>query len=174
MMKFVTKAPLYIWPLYLLWGGWKARKTNIVPLKTLFTMPALMFIWSSYSIFLHSDAISTLSWAANITLGIWLGSLTMQKLGLRCDKQKNLIEIGGNLEAIILSMSFFLLRYSLGVIHGLYPELAQNSGVLIIENIATLLSGIFTGRLIGYWRCFKRASHVNLSVAKVQAIGQAT
>ncbi len=164
-MEIISNTPIFVWPLlaYLFWGGWKARKTYIVPWIPLLIMPVVMCIWSIYSILARYGVLSIGYWMVSITLGIYLGSLTVRKLGLKFDKKRKLIEISGNWTPLILSMSIFSLRYFLGAIYGLHPELARVPALLIVENIATIVSGMFMGRLVGYWQRYKTAPHFDLS-----------
>jgi hypothetical protein len=158
MMQMITETPVYVWPLltYLIWRGWESRKTHVTSWKALLIMPIIIFAWSIYAIF-SSDCktIWFVLWPISISLGIWFGSLTIRKLNLKFDKQQNLIETAGSWTPMILSMSIFGLRYFLGATYGFYPELKGSIGLLILENIATIISGMFIGRLIGYWRRFK-------------------
>ncbi len=163
-MQVVVHAPVYVWflLLYLLWSGWKSRKTRIVSWKLLLIIPAFMFIWSIYAMITRYDSLSICFWAVSIAMGFWLGSLTVRRLKLRFDKQRHLIEIPGSWIPMMLSVSIFSLRYVLGAIYGLHPELSGNSALLVLENIATIVSGMFTGRLIGYWRRSIDSSHSEL------------
>lgn len=154
MIQIITHTPIYVWPLlaYLIWGGLKSRKTYSVSWKALLIMPLIMLIWSIYANISYGNIYL---WAICISIGIFLGSLTVRKLNLKFDR--NLIEIAGNWTPLILSMSIFSLRYFLGATYGMHPELKGTTNLLILENIATIISGMFTGRVIGYWRRFKQA-----------------
>ncbi len=164
MFEIIAYTPIYLRPLlaYLIWEGWKSRKTHVVTWKALVIMPAIMFIWSIYANINRYGNVSMFLWVVSITIGCWLGSLTVHKLNLRFDKHHNLIEIAGNWTSLILSISIFSLRYLLGAAYGIYPNLEGNIGLLIIENIATIISGMFTGRLVGYWQRSKISPHVDL------------
>ena len=165
MMKVILHTPIFVWCLlaYLLWGGWKAGRMYIASWKTLLIMPAIMITWSVYTIIARHSIFSISFWAVSIIVGIWIGSVTIRRLSLRFDKGKNLIEIPGSWTPLILSFSIFILRYFLGVTYGLHPELRGNSTLLVIENMATVISGIFTGRLIGYWKRAKLSHHTDLA-----------
>lgn len=161
--EIISHTPVFAWPFlaYLIWGGWKSRKTHVVPLKALFIMPAIMFIWSIYA-----NLDNTLLWALSITIGFWLGSLIAGRLPLRFDKRNQLIEIPGNWTPMILSLSIFSLRYILGTTYGLYPDLKGHISLLILENLATVVSGILLGRFCEFWRQSKTATHVALTSEK--------
>lgn len=168
MFKILSHTPIYAWFFlaYLLWGGWKARKTYVVSWKALLVMPVIMFAWSIYSILTHYGAIYILLWMLSMSLGIWLGTLDVRRLNLKFDKQQKLIEITGNWTPILLSVSIFAFRYFLGVSYGLHPELRGNLFLLGIENGATIISGMLAGRLVGFWRQSRNSQHVDLGVSK--------
>lgn len=107
-------------------------------------------------------------WAISISIGLWLGSLTVRKIRLNFDKEKSLIQIDENWTPMILSMSIFGLRYFLGATYECYPELKGDASSLILENIATVVSAMFSGRLIGFWHRSKVAPHEDLSKPKMQ------
>jgi|GEM_PF-5047594 hypothetical protein len=165
MTEMISETPAYVWVLlgFLLAGGWKSRKIHVISWKLLLVMPSIMFLWSLYTMLTYHGSISFCLWAMSITMGIWLGSLTVRLLNLRFDKQKKLIEIGGQWTPMILSISIFSLRYFLGAIHGFYPELTKTPALLALENIATLVSGMFAGRLLGYWKRSKTIPHSDLA-----------
>jgi hypothetical protein len=167
-IKIISNTPVYVWVLlaYLMWGGLRARKTYMISWKALLAMPLIMLSWSLYANVKNYPPLSLCLWGVSITLGIWLGTLTVRHLGMRFDKQKQLIEIAGNWTPLILSISIFALRYFLGTTYGLHPELRGNGLLLGIENIATIVSGMFSGRLLGYWKKYKASPHKDLTENK--------
>jgi hypothetical protein len=162
MFKIISNTPIYVWLLlvYLLWGGWKSHKDYLVSWKSLLVMPVIMFFWSMYSAMVRHGNIFI--WAISLIIGIWLGTLTVRNLKLRFDKQRNLIAIAGNWTPMILSMTIFSLRYFLGTMYGLHPHLTGSQLMLVVECIATIISGMFTGRLVGYYQKSKLAPHNDL------------
>lgn len=168
MIEIISGTPTYVWILlgYLLVGGWKSRKTHVISWKLLLLMPAIMFTWSIYAMATRHGGAALCLWAISITIGIWLGSLTVRALELRFDKRKNLIEIAGRWTPLILSVTIFSLRYFLGATYGLYPDLEKTPALLAVENAATVVSGMFTGRLFGFWQRSKTAPHSDLSELK--------
>ena len=164
MVQIISHTPVYVWLLlaYLVRNGWKAREDYVISWKSLLIMPAVMFVWSMYSTVIRHGSITMIVWALSLTIGIWLGALTVRKLKLRFDKQRNLIAIAGNWTPMILSMTIFSLRYFLGVMYGMHPDLTGSHSTLAIECVATIISGMFTGRLLGYYQKSRIAPHVDL------------
>lgn len=161
MIQIISNTPIYVWLLlvYLIRGGWKSRRDYTVAWKDLLVTPAIMFFWSIYSTVTRYEGSTICLWVVSLSLGIWVGLLTVRRLRLSFDKQKNLIEIAGNWTPMILSLTIFSLRYFLGAVYGLHPVLVGSYKMLAIECMATIVSGMFTGRLIGYYLRSKTASH---------------
>lgn len=167
MIQIISHTPIWVWPLlvYLVWGGWKSRKDYIVSWKSLLVMPVVMFIWSIYSTTAKHGNLAIFVWGLSLFTGVVLGALTVRNLKLRFDKQQNLIEVAGNWTPMILSVTIFSLRYFIGAMYGLYPNLVGSHMMLAIQCVATIISGMFTGRLVGYYKKSKTAPHVDLQTS---------
>jgi len=165
MLKIITHAPIYVWPLFalLVWGGLKARKTRTVSWRTLAILPAAMMIWSVSAFSSRYGFRLIFISAAGILLGSWLGTLTVKKLNIKFNKSHQLMEISGDSWPLILSMSIFFLRYFLGVAYAILPELVKNGACMMLECVTTVISGMFLGRLIGYWQKSKTSPHCDLA-----------
>lgn len=165
-MEVISETPLYAWILlaYLLYGGWKSRKTYVIAWKPLCILPAVMFLWSFYvgGIASHYGSLAIYLWPLSMAAGIWLGSLTARNLTLRFDKQQQLIEVSGSWTPMILSISIFALRYFLGAAYGMNPDLRGSAALFGVENLATVVSGMFTGRLVGYLQRSRTSPQVDL------------
>lgn len=166
MMKIITQTPFYVWPLfaYLVFIGIKASKTNVVPFKVLFIMPVIFSIWSFYSILVRYavNPFTLLLWAVSILLGVLIGSLVTRRLSMKFDKTNMRVEMPGSWTPLVLSMSIFSTRYFLGITDALHPELAKNWALLLPELIATMISGVFAGRVVACLQKYKTSPHVNL------------
>lgn len=164
MLKIITNAPIYVWPLFalLVWRGLKARKTYIATWKILSILPAAMMIWSVSAFATRYGFRLIFISAVGIALGCWLGTNLVKKQNIKFDKTRQLIEIEGNSWPLILSLSIFCLRYFLGVAYAILPELVKNGACMMLECVTTILSGMFLGRLIGYWQKSKTSPHCDL------------
>lgn len=165
MIKIIYNTPVYVWPLLalLIWGGWKSRKTYIIAWKDLLIMPLVMFFWAISSMLQRYDAFPIYFWMSSMLIGIWLGAITVRRLHLQFDKRKKLIQIEGSWMPMILSLSIFSLRYVLGIAYAMRPDLSNMIIFNILENIAVIVSGMFLGRIIGYWKKYKNSSHADLA-----------
>ena len=151
MLQIIAKIPLFVWPLFilLLWAGLRARKSNPVPLIVLIAMPTFFFTWSLFS-FLGNyghDLTAILLWILCLGIGFAVGFAHMQSLELRFDKYK--VEMEGSWIPLMLSMSIFTSKFSVGMLRALRPDLSESLGLLGLELFAILIVGIFGGRGIG-------------------------
>ena len=167
MLEIILNTPIYIWPLlaYILFVGIKALKTRQVPLSKLVIVPVLFAVWSSYSLFARYGMDSSIasSWSLKMGLGIFLGYLTMNKISLKFDKEKKLVELPGTLHSLIAPLLLFSVRYSLGVLYTLHPDWQGHSTLLAFEGIATVISASFVGRLLNILKRYRAASDEKLA-----------
>lgn len=151
--SILTHTPLFVWPLLalLIWGGIQSRKTHTVSWRALLFFPMIMLMWSIYDTVSRASVLSVCAWAGSQASGIWLGYLTVCRLPIGFVKERRALVIPGSYIPLILSLSIFALRYSLGVLGALVPDFAGSFSQLALENGASIVSGMFLGRLL----CFK-------------------
>jgi len=70
----------------------------------------------------------------------------MGGLKLRFDKKKKKVEMPGSLVPLILSMSIFSAKFSIGVMSSMLPRLQGSLLFLGLELFATIIFGVFAGR----------------------------
>ena len=162
MLQIITKIPIFVWPLFvvMLLGGLRARKKNIIPLLVVLLIPALFFIWSIFSFFgkYGSDPVSILLWVFCLGMGFLIGFSHMQKLQLRFDKQKRKVEMPGSWIPLMLSISIFTSKFSIGMMGSMLPHLNGSILFLGIELFATSILGVVAGRGIGCLFRYRAAS----------------
>jgi hypothetical protein len=150
MLQIFTKIPLFVWPLLvvLLVGGLRARKTSAVPLAVLLLIPSIFFIWSLFSFFgkYMTDPLAMLLWPICLGLGFFIGFLHMKRLKLQFDKQKKKVVMPGSWIPLILSMSIFTSKFSVGMMSSILPHLNGSHLFLGLELFSTIILGIFAGR----------------------------
>jgi hypothetical protein len=150
MLQIITKAPFYVWPLFaiLLATGLKARKTSIMPLAPLVILPCAFLVWSLYSFFgtYGLQPLTILFWMLCFGTGIFIGFLHMQKLNIKCEKEKRRLEMPGSWIPLLLSMSIFCSKFMIGMLSSVFPHLNGSFLLLGLELFATAVLGIFAGR----------------------------
>ena len=170
MLKILTNIPLFVWPLFaiLLIGGLKARKTGLVPLKVLLLIPVAFFGWSFFSFFgrYADDPLAIFLWILCLGVGFFIGFSHIQRLKPRCDKQKKMIEMPGSWIPLILSMSIFTAKFSIGMMRAMLPHLEGSMLFLALELFSGLILGIFSGRSVG---CLLRYRSFKMETVKYDA-----
>lgn len=170
MLQIFTKIPLFVLPLFivLLIGGMKARKTGQVPLVVLLLIPSCFFTWSLFSFFgkYAFNPLAIFCWLICLSVGFFIGFTHTMRLKLRFDKKKRLVEIPGSLVPLILSMSMFCSKFSIGMISSIMPHLQNSFLVLSLDLFSTIILGIFAGRGIG---CLIRYRSSNIDIPENQS-----
>jgi hypothetical protein len=149
MLQIIPKIPFFVWPIFtvLLLAGLRARKPNAVPLYTLLLLPAIFLVWSFISFFeKYEGPQAAIFWALSLATGFFLGFSHIQKTPLQFDKQKRAVLMPGSWIPLILSMSIFFSKFSIGILNGIYPHLNGSNLFLCIELFTALITGIFAGR----------------------------
>ena len=152
MLEMIHKIPVFVWPLFaiLLVGGLKARKTSTMPLAVLLLIPSLFFGWSVFSFFgRYSEPLIIFLWLLCLGAGFWIGYSHMQRLKLQFDKNKKRVEMPGSWIPLMLSMSIFFSKFSIGMMRSGLPQLEGSMLILGLELFSTLILGIFAGRGVG-------------------------
>lgn len=165
MLQIITGTPIYVWLLlaFLIWGGLKARKRRVVSLKSLWIMPICFLIWSIYAVLKTYGAAFLPYFGVGIFLGIYFGKTTVKNQHLKFDKANYTFETAKDSWPLLLSVSLFSLRYFRGVMDVLHPELKEKAICLIPEFVASIITGVFLGRLLGYFLRFQKAPSIKQS-----------
>jgi hypothetical protein len=153
MFKLLSSLPLFIWPLFvlLLMGGLKARKTGFVPLKMLLIIPAAFLTWSLISFFgkYGGDLASAALWFLCLGCGFLIGFAHIRRIKPKVDREKQRLELPGSWIPLVLSMSIFFAKSSIGAIKATAPHLEGSILCLLLELFAAIILGVFAGRGIG-------------------------
>ena len=169
MLQIITKIPVFVWPLFaiLLIGGLRARKTSAVPIAVLLLIPSIFFGWSLFSFFgkYATNPLAILFWLLCLGVGGFIGFLHMQRLKLQFDRQKKKVEMPGSWIPLILSMSIFTSKFSVGMMSSMMPHLSGSLLFLGLELFATIILGIFAGRGINCLMRY-RASAMDAEIAE--------
>ncbi len=167
MLQIITKIPVFVWPLFavLLLGGLKARKASAVPIAVLVLIPSIFFGWSLFSFFgkYGDNPLAILFWLLCLGLGFLIGFLHMQKLNFQFDRQKKKVEMPGSWIPLMLSMSIFTSKFSIGMMSSMMPHLNGSLLFLGLELFSTIILGIFAGRGVN---CLMRYRAASAEIAK--------
>lgn len=149
MVQILNQIPFFVWPLaVLVVSGLRATKANVVPLAVLLIIPSLFFCGSLYS-FLGRFGVAMVPitfWLTGLLLGFALGFRHMQAQPVQFDRQTMSIALQGSWIPLMLSLSIFTLKFSVGMMSALAPEFKDSALILALELFATVILGIFAGR----------------------------
>ena len=154
-LQIITGTPYWVWVLfaYLLLIGVRALKKRRAPLYRFGIMPAIFILWSLSSLFSKPTSL-TVIWAALVLMGSLTSYHLASRLRITADKTSGLIEIPGSIIPLVLSCSFFSIKYILGVSFALDPLLKTN---LLISGFDAAVSGLISGISVGrFFRILSR------------------
>lgn len=150
MLQIILNVPFFVWPLFalLLVGGLRARKANEVPLAILLLLPLIFFGWSLFSFFdkYANHYAAVFLWLVFLVMGFLIGFFHMQTIPLKFEKQTRKVLMPGSWIPLMLSMSIFTSKLSLGMMCSLFPDLHESFLFLGLELFAITILGIFAGR----------------------------
>jgi hypothetical protein len=114
----------------------------------LLLIPSIFFGWSLFSFFRKyaADPLTILFWFFSLGVGGIIGFSHMQRLKLQFDKKKKKVEMPGSWVPLMLSMSIFSSKFSIGMMSSMMPHLKGSLLFLGIELFSAIILGIFAGR----------------------------
>jgi len=92
------------------------------------------------------------------------GWALVQRIELSFDKEKMATQLPGSWIPFFLSLTIFCIRYFLGETHAMESPWISHPLVTALDGLATTFSGIFIGRLLGYWHKYRTTPHENLAI----------
>lgn len=148
--QFLINTPFWVWVLlvYLIIRGIKARKPASTTLMKIAMLPILFTLISLYDLFaIYSfNATTTILWGVGILFGSYAGWYMIPGNKISIDKNNNTILRPADYTLLPLIILTFIIKYSLGVIDFLSPELLNTS---FYKPTFLILYGFFTGIFIG-------------------------
>ena len=167
MLQILTEIPVFVWPLFaiLVLGGIRAMKTSEVSIAVLLLIPSIFFGWLLFSFFENyaTNPFTIFYWLLCLGLGFYIGVSHMQTQKLKFDKRKKIVEMPGSWIPLMLSMSIFTSKFSMGMMSSMMPHLNESLLFLGLELFSTLILGIFAGRGINCFMRYRTASLDNVA-----------
>ena len=155
LIEIVAHTPLWVWPLLaaLLWLGWQASQTRVVPLWRLVILPAAILIMSIVTLLSFGpNGVGISIWVGGVLIGGALGWFSYRSDGLAVDHEHRLLRLPGEWKSLGLIAVIFAFRYYWGYKSATAPELvAIPTATISYIGFNGMLSGIFIGwRLRGF------------------------
>ena len=162
VMDIVVHTPLWVWGMlfYVVAVGIFFLKDRTSTISRALIAPIVLCAWSliavqeQYGLTPYSLGV----WILGALLGIWLGRIvTKQNPPQLIDTTKGVFMIPGGVAFLGVLLTFFLLRYTRGVMLSLNPELMQQAHMILLDLLVTgLLIGFMIGRLIECLLLFRK------------------
>lgn len=145
--EIIKGTPYWAWLFlaYFIYVGIQALKERVVSIFRLSLMPILFILWSIFSLY-SKTTFSLILYPFIWIIGMIFGRIFMDKFAITIDKHSKLIRLPGSIIPLILSSSFFFIKYCLGVSYALYPEFSAN---LLVTGFDAIASGLFSGFSFG-------------------------
>lgn len=102
-------------------------------------------------------------WIINFTIGILLAPLFIRTVKMRVGKVKNQVKLLGAWVPLSLMVLIFSLRFFLGVMYGMHPDVKGPPSLLFVECLAAIVSEILLGRVLFLYRRSRSLEHKDLT-----------
>lgn len=135
---------------YLLIAGIRSLSPSNVSLLRLIIVPFIFISWSLYSLSGRYSFVwlTVKLWLIALAFGAFFGWLLLRR-GIRINHDLYSVHLPGSWYPLVLYMTFFALKYCIGVSYALSPELQLNQLFWMTDSMASgAIAGIFTGRLL--------------------------
>ena len=117
----------------------------MVPLYRMAIMPLIFVAWSLVTLY-SKQTMAIALWPLFLGVGSWVGYTLIARIGATINKEKLLVSMPGSVVPLLLSISFFLVKYCLGVSYALDPGLKSN---ILVSAFSSSVSGIISGMSVG-------------------------
>ncbi len=161
-MDILAHTPLWVWGMlfYVSVVGIFFLKDRTSTISKAFIAPIVLGAWSliavqeQYGLTPYSLGV----WLLGVMIGTFLGRLfTQQNPPRLVDATKGIFIIPGGIAFLGVLLTFFLLRYTRGVMLSINPVLMQQAHMILLDLVVTgVLIGFMIGRLIECLLLFRK------------------
>lgn len=155
-----TPVWVYLILLFLISRGIKARKPATVALEKLAIIPAIFLLWDIYDllVFRKLTLASGSLWLVGLLSGAAIGYLLIKRTAIARATAPRSIYREADYSALPFMMLAFAVKYVLGVMSAIAPEVLQRPGVSAFVIITGgLFAGVFVGKFVRYVRVYLAA-----------------
>ena len=151
---------VYLILLFLINRGLKARKPATVALEKLAIIPAIFLLWDIYDLLVFRTlTLATGSlWLVGLLSGAAMGYILSKRTVVSRVAAPRSIYREADYSALPFMMLAFAVKYVLGVMSAIAPDVLQRPGVSAFAIITGgLFAGIFVGKFVRYVRVYLAA-----------------
>lgn len=158
----VTHTPVWVYVLlvFLISRGIKARKPATVALEKLAIIPAIFLAWDLYDMVMFRDqSIANWSlWLVGLLCGAAIGYALIKRAAVTRAPAPRSIHRPADYTALPFMMLTFVVKYALGVMTAMSPELLQRPGVsACVIIVGGVFAGVFVGKFVRYVGVYRAA-----------------
>jgi hypothetical protein len=151
---------VYLILLFLISRGLKARKPATVALEKLAIIPAIFLLWDIYDLLVFRTlTLATGSlWLVGLLSGAAMGYILSKRTVVSRVAAPRSIYREADYSALPFMMLAFAVKYVLGVMSAIAPDVLQRPGVSAFAIITGgLFAGVFVGKFVRYVRVYLAA-----------------
>ncbi|WP_333855132.1 DUF6622 family protein [Leclercia sp.] len=155
-----TPVWVYVILLFLISRGIRARKPATVALEKLAIIPAIFLLWDIYDLLIFRKlTLATGSlWLVGLLSGAAIGYILIKRTAVARAAAPRSIFREADYSALPFMMLAFAVKYVLGVMSAIAPEVLQRPGVSAFAIITGgLFAGVFVGKFARYVRVYRAA-----------------
>lgn len=163
MIMILSHTPIWVYALFagLLLLGWQQSRTREVKPWLAFLMPAGLLGYSLSSVLLSVDLTSVWSalacWLLGLFSAIGVGFYTGSKGAVAYSVSTGRLLIQGSWLPLVFIQGIFWVKYSVGVLTAMTPELLTSTvAVYSLSFVYGLFGGVFTARTLFLWMAYSK------------------
>ncbi len=163
MFTIFQKASDWVWPLFLVLialGLQQARSRSVPPWPVVIISGAMLCL-SGYGVIsaFKGSVLAMLAWAGMLTTTLLICQRMGYPQGWQFDSQTKRLQVPGSWLPLMLFMAIFMVKFIVGAMLGMQPDLAQQPYfALPFSAMYGLLSGIFAARSVHAMRLSQASS----------------
>lgn len=164
--QIISHTPYWVWPLlaFLLYRGLVALGNREVSFRKAILLPLVMFGLSLHGLlsqFQRQPEVLAVALLGAVASAIWGWQATARNVSVSAaaaDIGNVQLSVRGSWRPLAMTVSIFILKYSVGVTQALHPEQLQNLWVsMTLGLLYGLFAGLSLGRLLRICQCCQRA-----------------
>ena len=149
--QIVVNTPLWVWPLmlFVLWLGWRGLRARVMSPARLAILPLISLGTSLVGVAqsLHSS-LALAGWAVALLPALPVGWAIGRRRAVRLRPEGHGLEVAGGWFTLVFGVSIFAVRYTLGVLSGIMPDLhAESLWIVLSGGIGGIVTGVGLGWL---------------------------
>lgn len=160
---FLGNVPWWVLPLLalLIWRGWQASRTRIMPLRAIFVGPAIFIGWGLANLVMRASAVPILGavWFGAAAAGALLALMTV-RAGVQADRASSVIRLPGSWWPLIRYLSIFVAKFVLAAWSAIQPAMRVELAYWDV-GVSGLSAGYFIGWLVCVVRDYRSAPPIS-------------